>query len=387
MKYFSATRIHDGFKFLKGNPILAFDDNFHFQELLPEDEIEKSKIQHYEGTLLPGFVNAHCHLELSHTKGLVPEKTGLVDFLSTVMQGRSEIKEAEKAEKIKAAFRDLAQSGCIAVGDIANGTDTLRLREHADFHIHTFVETMGFDPNSAPARFEYSKEIFHQFEQNSTSKTAYSLRQTIVPHAPYSVSPALFKLVDSHSAGSLLSIHNQECTAENEYFKTKQGDMKRLYARLGINDDWFVASGKNSLPTYFPYLNKTHEVLIVHNTKMEASDIDFLQNLGHSVSICLCPNANLYIENELPDVLAIANSGLNICIGTDSLASNHQLNVYEEVLTLLKHFPSLNEAQILSWATSGGAKALRFDKIVGSFRNGLRPGLVHLKDKKSSRIF
>jgi cytosine/adenosine deaminase-related metal-dependent hydrolase len=384
MQYYTAPLIHDGFHFIE-NKVLVFKEDGTLFALEDTTAVPSEQVQYFEGILLPGLVNAHCHLELSPTKGLISEHTGLVSFLGEVVQNRN-FNIEEKLESIASAMGALSSTGCIAVGDIANGTDTLELRKKSAMHIHTFVEAMGFVPEGAPSRFAYAKNVCAAFEQNASNENGYEMRQSIVPHAPYSVAPELFQLINNWQKDSLISIHNEECPAENEYFQTKTGEMKHLYAALGINDEWFEAKAQNSLPSYIPYLDNTHQILLVHNTCMEESDIQILKNRAVCASLVLCPNANLYIENRLPDVMLLADSGLNICLGTDSLASNHQLNVFEEVLTLQNNFPEIGLETLLVWATSNGAKALQLEDKIGSFRAGLKPGLVHLKDDKTRRI-
>lgn len=385
MRYLTAPRVHDGIRFVTGNKILSFDEEGIFRGFAGIDEVAPELVETFEGLLMPGLINAHCHTELSHTKNTIPENTGLVPFLGLVVETRS-AGEAEKYAAINEALSSLAHSGCIALGDIANSTDSLPLRPNANMHIHTFVETMGFIPEFAAQRLDYSLNVYQSFKAQAQPANGYVLRQSVAPHAPYSVSDQLFELINSLEENSLLTIHNEESAAENEYFISKTGQMQDLYQRLRINDEWFRPTGKNSLPGYLPYLSATHPLLLVHNTFMDQEDIEVLKKSGHEVSLCLCPNANWYIERRYPDVDLLADSGLNICLGTDSLASNHQLNIYEEVLTLKRNFPAIPEERLLAWASSGGAKALQLDHIVGSFKPGLKPGLVHIREEQSVRI-
>lgn len=385
MRYFTAARIHDGVQFVDHEQVLAFEEDGTFYGFVAADTVAAHEVAHFEGLLMPGLVNAHCHLELAHTKGTIPENTGLVPFLGLVVETRSAGAE-EKQEAIKAAITALEQSGCIALGDIANSTDSLPHRPKANMHLHTFVETMGFIPEFAAQRFEYSVNVYQSFKAQAQPDNGYVLCQSIVPHAPYSVSDQLFDLINTFEEDSLISIHNEESAAENEYFRSKTGLMQDLYQRLKVNDAWFQPSGQNSLPVYLNYLSAGHPLLLVHNTFMDAQDIDTLNKSGCEVSLCLCPNANWYIERRYPDVALLAASGINICLGTDSLASNHQMNVYEEVLTLKRNFPGIPEERLLAWASSGGAKALQLDHLVGSFKPGLKPGLVHIREEQSTRV-
>ncbi|RQO30498.1 amidohydrolase [Taibaiella sp. KBW10] len=386
MKYYSADRIHDGYQWITMPSVLVFEEDGTFVKAVPAEEIDHTLVVHYSGTLAPAFVNAHCHLELSHTKGLIPEDTGLVAFLGKVVLHRSD-NDIEKKEAILKAMSDLQDSGCIAVGDIANTLDLVALRPEAQMHIHTFVETMGFIPPTAAQRFAYSEQIYRQYQEQTVAKHGYTLRQSIVPHAPYSVSETLFGLINSFESASLISIHNEETAAENAYFEDKAAGMHQLYEALRIDDTYFQPSGKTSLQTYLPYFDTAHPFILVHNTFMSQEDLGFIHAGGYKASLCLCPNANWYIERTLPDIEMLAHSGLNICLGTDSLASNHTLNIYDEVLKIQEHYPHISEEKLLCWATSGGAKALQLAHVVGSFTPGLKPGLVQIKDKVSKRIY
>lgn len=386
MKYYSAARIHDGNDWVADpDLVLAFDDDHFFSGFISRQSIEPGLIEELEGIICPAFVNAHCHLELSHTKGMVPEHTGLVSFLGKVVFNRA-ADEQSKLQAIEIAMQGLEQSGCIAVGDIANTEDLLHLRLTGNMHIHTFVETMGFIPQTAAQRMAFPEQVYRSYAAQTTHPEGYVLRQSIVPHAPYSVSDKLFELIDQFEPDSLLSIHNEETPAENQYFNDKTGEMKELYKTLNIDDTYFQPSGKTSLQTYLPYLKQAHDLLLVHNTCITAADLHYLNDYAGRVSLCLCPNANWYIERALPDIPVIAASGHNICLGTDSLASNHDLNIYEEIKTIRAQYPQIAMSDLLSWATMGGAIALRLDNIIGSFAPGKRPGLVQIHEEVSKRI-
>src|SRR5690606_7150573 len=142
-------------------------------------------------------------------------------------------------------------------------------------------------------------QIFEQFSQQKTTSNRI-FKQSIVPHAPYSVSTDLFALISRHEASSVLSVHNEETAAENEYFRHKTGAMKELYASLKIDDQDFEPSGRTSLQTWLPFCSESHSVMLVHNTFMEQEDLTWLKTIGREVYLCLCPNANWYIERRFP---------------------------------------------------------------------------------------
>lgn len=329
------------------------------------------------GILCPGFINAHCHLELSHLKGVIPEQTGLVDFVFKIMTQRN-ADEAVILQAIKDAEDEMLQNGIVAVGDICNTANTALQKRQGQLHYHNFIEVTGFVPATAHKRFGAALEILGRFKQQTTINNQQS---TISPHAPYSVSPQLFELINSFPGNSLLTIHNQETPAENEFFETATGDFLRLYQQLGIDISFYKPSGNTSLQTFLPYINKKQSLILVHDVITSAEDIKATQlSIANgqlsSVFYCICPNANQYITNSLPDVNSLIKNNCSIVLGTDSLASNRQLSILEEMRTLQQHFPQISLQQLLEWATINGAKALKMDNRLGSFEKGKKPGVV-----------
>lgn len=347
-------------------------------------------IEQLSGMLSPGFINCHCHLELSHMKGMLPESTGLVDFLLAVMQRRfsgppsGELPEVPAfiLDAIADAEESMLRNGIVAIGDICNTTHTLAQKKKGRLYYHNFIETMGFIAHSAPDRFENSRKIFDAFE---------GMERSLVPHAPYSVSSRLFGLIADFPDNRLLTIHNQESEAENEFYLTGGGDFLKLYQAMGLDVSFFTGTGKRSLESYLPYFRCAAPLILVHNVATNEEDLRFAMSgsmspmgpmnptspmSGPRLFFCLCPNANQYISGMLPDVELLIRHNCAIVIGTDSLASNHQLDILEELKTLQRQFPRLPASILLQWATSNGAEALQVEDRLGSFDSGKKPGVV-----------
>ncbi len=185
MQYFSADFIFDGYKFLDADWVIVMDDNFVVQDILPKTA--QMPIQYFPGLLMPGMINAHCHIELSHLKALIPEHTGLVDFILQIQQRRHEISDDEKLQAMCAAEHEMKSQGIVAVGDISNSLDSLPVKKIKNLHYHTFVESVGLHDDQAAERFEKSCRIKKAFDVDHSS--------SIVMHAPYSVGPALKHLI------------------------------------------------------------------------------------------------------------------------------------------------------------------------------------------------
>lgn len=380
--FISADRIHDGKNWLPQGSILETTPSGHIAEMHASGAIPDIEVQTYSGILCPGFVNAHTHLELSHLKGEIPEATGLVAFVKAVVKIRAQFSEAMKLEALSKALSDMKANGIVAVGDIANTADMLPFRESSGLHIHTFVEVLGLDPEKAEPSFQFAKKVYGQYQTQKTSH--FHLRQSIVPHAPYSVSDKLFGLINDFGSSRLISVHNQETEAEAQWFKDKTGAFPDFFNQLGFATERFMPSGKSSLQTYLPWLSKAAQILLVHNTCTEANDIAFARAQSPKIFYCLCPMANWYIERAIPPVDMLMAAGVDICLGTDSLSSNHELNILCEVQQIRKHFPEIPLETLLRWATFNGAKALNMSDCVGRFEKGKAPGIIHLKDENST---
>lgn len=382
MRYrkFKADFIFDGRKILEKGKVLITNEKGIIESIVNEVEAGDD-VQIFRGLLSPGFINCHCHLELSHMKNVIESGTGLVDFLITVVGKRGFEKEII-AEALVAADAEMYENGIVAVGDVCNTADTLPVKLKSKINYYNFIETIGFTEERAAVLFERFQQLYSDFI------TAGLLNTSIVPHAPYTISGVMFKLINDFSAGKIVSIHNQETRAENELYRENAGDFFRLYRHLNIDTAFFKAHSKSSLQSYLPLLNKAKALLLIHNTFTTQHDIEFALRESkvneQDLFWCFCPNANLYIENKFPDIELFAKSNCNIILGTDSYSSNQSLNILEEMKTLQKHFPFLETERLLQWATLNGATALEMDNIAGSFEKGKQPGIVlinHLQDK------
>ena len=319
------------------------------------------------GIICPGFVNTHCHLELSHMLGMIPTRTGLVEFIKTITKNRGTdtglvTAAAEKSD------HDMYENGIVAVGDISNNNSTIAIKAKSKLYYHTFVEIFGFLPDRADALFEHALALKDEFKPQSVS---------ITPHAPYSVSKELFRLIkkyaDTHD--NLLSIHNQECEDENKFFRYKLGKFTELYDYFGMDISHFKPQARNSMQSIIPLLTNKQEILMVHNTCTNLKDIYFLKRIDRKINWCFCPNANLYIEHKLPKINLFVDQGFNITLGTDSLASNQGLSILSEMQTIQHKFPTISTAKLMEWATINGAGFLGIDKQKGTLEVGKTPGL------------
>lgn len=378
---FTADYLFTGNQLKESGYVLVLNENHFVEAIVPAAEAG-GDVQEYRGILCPGFINAHCHLELSHMKGQISRETGMIDFLLEVMSQRFSEKEVV-LEAIAQAEDHMLSEGIVAVGDICNTPDTINQKSLHRLYYHNFVEATGFLEATARDRFQVAKHTYDAFRQTALRGANDT---TLVPHAPYSVSPTLFRMITEMPGNDLLSIHNQESLEEDDFFKLGSGDFRRLYEAMRFDISFYKATGKSSLQTILPYFYTPQRLLLVHNVMTREEDLQFIHAHGPDSSFqlpdlywCLCPNANLYIGNGLPDVHLLRRYYATIVLGTDSLASNHQLSILAEVKTLQRHYPAIPMAELLQWATLNGARALNIHKQYGSFEAGKKPGVLLLE--------
>jgi cytosine/adenosine deaminase-related metal-dependent hydrolase len=330
-------------------------------------ETNDRPVEHLSGIICPGFINAHCHLELSHLRGKIEQRKGLVNFIKEVQKFRgADINQINDAAL--QADDEMHQNGIVAVGDIVNTNVSIPIKAGSKIYYHNFIECFGFLPCKATEVFDNALALLNEFKPQSCS---------ITPHAPYSVSKELFKLIRNYNeeGENLVSIHNQECEDENKFYRYKTGSFLDLYDSFGIDISFFKPQARNSLQSIVHFLSEKQDILMVHNTFTNLKDIYFLKRFDRKIHWCFCPNANLYIENTLPKVALFIDRGVNITLGTDSLASNESLCILSEMRTLQQNFPSLSTALLVEWGTINGAKYLGIDDEKGTLEAGKTPGL------------
>ena len=383
---FRANQLFDGYRMLDDQFVLITTDKGIVEDIVNKNEAGDD-VQSFAGILTPGFINCHCHLELSHLKGKIAEKTGLIKFISQVMMERH-FPEVEILEAIESAEEEMIRNGIVAVGDICNNTSTIQQKAKGRLRYHNFIEATGFLPQLAEQRFEKAKDIYYTFLNKLSVRLSYSsgvgVGNSIAPHAPYSVSDQLWEKIIHFPGNQLLTIHNQEAADENELFLYKQGGFMDFYKKFNLDSSFFSPSGKSSLQTYLPKFLTHQQVILVHNVHTSDEDLSFCQQSSDIASPiaqrqlfwCLCSNANMFITGELPNINSFVKQDCAIVLGTDSLASNHQLSIISEMQTIQQNFPLIKTEQLLKWATINGAKALQMDNMLGSFEKGKRPGVV-----------
>jgi cytosine/adenosine deaminase-related metal-dependent hydrolase len=371
MRLISGHYVFTGREFIK-NGVVETDNAGRIVSLssLGDAVEEREHTEFFNGIIVPGFVNAHCHIELSHMKGIIPQHSGMTDFCKSIMLYRNsdvdkQISAMYEADKL------MENEGIVAAGDVSNNVLSIEMKKNSRLIYHTFVETLNLNPKLADEMISVSKTIKQRFEKEG-------LRASVTPHAPYSLSEKLFEMsVKEANHAGIVSIHNAESVDETELFANKKGKMRDLFGKYL---DLFLHEYDNSVNRILKYIDPETRMLLVHNTHTGEQSLKQVLKQHEKTTWVLCPASNLYIENRLPDINLFSKYNLHIAVGTDSLSSNTNLSILEELKILDSAFPATGLHNLLRWATLNGAEALNLDKELGSFDTGKRPGILLLSN-------
>ncbi len=319
------------------------------------------------GVLLPGLVNAHCHLELSHL-GAVREQgaRGFVAWVEALVERRSRADAAEARARTQAALRELADTGTVAVGDVSNALGHLDLLDSSGLDAVVFYELLAWDPERADAVLAEARRRIAD-----TAAAGRRTRVRLAAHAPHSVSPPLLRALARE--GGPAAIHLAESSAEQRFLDGGDPEWSAFLAARGLGHVRFdpprttpvrYLDGLGALPS---------GLLAAHCVHVDAEERALLARRG--VFVAVCPRSNRTLGVGIPPVPEMLAAGIEVCLGTDSLASVESLDLLQDAAALRHEFPSLAPAAIVRMATAAGARALGLADL-GSIAPGKRSALA-----------
>jgi len=357
---------------LKRAVITALDDGtITCIEETSGDLKEKHSTEFYNGIIVPGFVNCHCHLELSHLKAKISKGTGLGTFIELIKNCRADSEKAIFSSSFTADSH-MFNEGIVLCADVCNSSDSFKIKNESRISYINLLEVFGLDPDRANNRIN---EILNVAETASDMGLPFS----IVPHSAYSMSLTLFHLLLKESSKNVVtSIHFMETSGEVTFLKDHTGPLMLSYQKSGLVP-FKLETAKNHTDVIMNEVTKSGNLILVHNTFADRKTIRSIKERGN-LFWCLCPNSNLYIENKMPPVNLLIEENCEIVVGTDSLASNVNLSILDELKTLQSALPEIPLVDLVAWATINGAKALGEEKRFGKIETGKKPGLLLIEN-------
>ena len=317
---------------------------------------------------MPGLVNAHTHLELSYLQGQVPAGSTFVAWIRAVMAARRQYPDPKAPAILDAVDRGIAEalrSGTAIIGDISNTLVTFDHVARSPLAAVIFYELIGFrapDPEAVVAR---------AVQQIAALSPTDRVRVSLAAHAPYSVAPLVLRAIRralDHDPFAACSVHLSESAEEIELIRTGRGPWRELLEELGVWDAAWAAPGVSPVQ----YLDENGflggRVMAVHGVQTDAADLARL--VARGTTLVTCPRSNRYTGAGTPPIEAFYASGVRVAVGTDSLASTPDLNVFTELATLRRLAPAVPASMLLDSATRQGARALAFDDEYGTLDSG-----------------
>lgn len=337
-------------------------------------ESETAGTEFYNGILVPGFTNAHCHIELSHLEGKFREATGMSGFIDQINALRESAPKEQRQAAMRKQFDKMYREGVSAMADISNCDESFAMKSGAPMYTRTFIEVFGSEPQDAGAVIDNARKVLEKAGEAG-------IDAGITPHSPYTMSAELLRMASAEGLkAGYISYHNQESQEEDDMIGMHRGPLYENYARRHLSI--VPATGK---PTIFHFLDRLQEIhpfpidehiLLIHNTVSREDSIRAAESALKNCTWVTCPLSNIFIHRTMADLPLLMKMGVRIAVGTDSLSSNHVLSMVEEIKCIHSRYPQIPLQTILQWSCLNGAAAIGKDRELGSFEPGKKPGAV-----------
>lgn len=331
-----------------------------------------------QGALVPGFVNSHCHIELSHLHKKFRKGTGMAGFIDQINELRDWAGRDTKILLTRQWMDKMWEDGVSAMADISNDDSSFDVKKNHPIYTRTFLEVFGSEPHMC-------EEVMSEVAQLQILADEAGIDAAPTPHSCYTMSPNLLSASAAKGLESgYLSYHSQESQEEEDLLISGSGAMYDNRKRSGMSTP--PVTGESSLKYFIDRLAAVKQapysehILLVHNVCLKQSDIDALKKVMRNPFFAICPLSNLFIHNALPPIDLMRENRLDIALGTDSLSSNDDLDMMKELLCLRTNFPQVPMQELFTWASLNGARFLGKDAMLGSLTPGKRPGIVRVTD-------
>ncbi len=332
--------------------------------------------------VLPGLVNAHTHLELSGMRGRVPPSSRVSGWIRDLMRLRRE-GHRDDPLAMAAAVGELRRCGTSLVGDITNTFASFHALAASPIGGCVFYELLGFNHPRPAERVAEAAAMTREANRRAADAGSSGaglpgprVRASVVPHAPYSVSPALFREIAALAEAEqwVTSVHLGESAEEIEFLRTGRGPWRDLIEELGVWNDGWRAPGCGPVAYLDTLSALTRRTLIVHGVQLTDDDLARVRDRG--ATVVTCPRSNEWVGAGQAPIARFYASGVRVAVGTDSLASCPDLNLFSELAAMRRLAPDVPASRLLHSATLAGAEALGCAGEHGALSAGRRADLI-----------
>ncbi len=380
MFHHAANYVFDGNRLIK-NAYISISEDGEILFISEENGAlkEQARMVFHNGIICPGFINSHCHLELSDFNNLNCENIGLTAFIKNVIRNRD---SSNQISKLEISDKQMYQNGISFVGDVSNSDKSFEIKINSKIEYYTFIELSGIDPNQSEIKIQAGVDMLSKLadvKQNGS----------VVAHSFYSISKLLLEFITESCKDKIQSLHFLESEEEEEWFYHNSGILSDFLRSIHSEHYPFFRNA-NDLIRLVSLFKEASSVILVHDTYLEKN----LDDENSNVFYCLCPMSNMYLHNSMPKSEFVMSTIDKIILGTDSLASNTELCILAEMKLMSERYKALHLIDLLKMATLTAARAFNVVDKYGSFKIGSKPGvillesvdLVNLKLKKETII-
>lgn len=318
--------------------------------------------------LLPGLINAHTHLELTPLCGQIPYHGDFFNWVAGLTAARTDF-ESSLAEVIADACDRSLKAGVTTVGDIC-------FRHRAWPHLAqqpirkvSFAEVFGITADADSPR-----QYLHQCLEHTQTEDLLTLG--LSPHAPYSAAPHVFRTAAQIAADNHLPLttHLAETTDEIEFLTTGAGRCLDYLHRIHRWDGSFVCPHRWPVDYFLSLDLPSHPFLLAHVNYLSDEELHALSQTSHSV--VYCPRSHRFFQHPPHPFQKMLAAGINVCLGTDSLASNQTLSILDELRFLHRQYPNFSGRTLLKMATVNAAAALLMPNKIGAIAPNYHADLI-----------
>ena len=325
--------------------------------------------------IVPGFVNTHTHLDLTHLHNFIKYNGDFTDWIRQLVNAKKEWTESEYLSSIRSGIKSSLESGTTTVADITRNGLALEELQKSNIRKTLFYELIDFNPDSAESTIDNFKNIIGNVKQNDL------LSIGIFPHAPYTVSEELYRISKTVSEESGLSIatHISETIDEANFLTRGAGNFVSLLKDFDMLKDW-KPPGLRPV-NYMKNIGFLENgCILVHCNYLKGEEVDHIEESNST--IVFCPRSHKYFRHKDHPFYMLGNRNINIALGTDSLASNDSLSILDEMKYIYTQHKTSKPKDILYMGTIAGATALRLDNKIGKLEEGYAADIAVIDFKK-----
>ncbi|MDO8526921.1 MAG: amidohydrolase family protein [Deltaproteobacteria bacterium] len=354
---------------LKDHAILIRDG--FIADIAPQSELKTDglSLELPNTILLPGLINAHCHLELSQLPQPLPYPGSFVGWIDELTRLKLQMTPEQTEAAIKMGIQKLLEGGTTTVADHMSVGTPLELLMQSPLEAVAYIEVLGVERERANHFYKQALETAKKFKAIPT------------PHATYSLLPEIFAKVVAEASDTLpLSIHISESADEFLLFLENRGPLAEFLQMKGKTPP---TQGE----TPVQYLKRLkllpYGAMAIHANYLEDEDIATLNEL--EISVVHCPGSHAYFEHDRFPYGSLEDAEINVALGTDSLASNESLSMLRQMQIVSENYVELKPEMVLKMATLNGATALRKENEIGSLKVGKRANIIGVPVRASGK--